>query len=84
MTLRCKFLIIETFIIFQIGFQTEMQHIPQYIIKAVEKHIWYLLWEKQPLVNKQTMFLDAQLGGLNMVNFLQFIQARQIMSIYKF
>lgn len=61
-----------------------MQHIPQYIIKAVEKHIWYLLWEKQPLVNKQTMFLDAQSGGMNMVNFLQFIQARQIMSIYKF
>ena len=84
LTLRGKILIIETFVITQIGFQAEMIPVPQYIIKAIDKIIWDFLWDsKQPLVNKQTMFLDPRSGGLNMVNLLHFIQAKQIKSIYK-
>ena len=84
LTLRGKILIIKTFVITQIGFQAEMIPVPQYIIKAIDKIIWEFLWDsKQPLVNKQTMFLDPLSGGLNMVNLLHFIQAKQIKSIYK-
>ena len=60
LTLRGKILMIKTFVITQIGFQAEMQLVPQYIIKAIDKVIWDFLWNgKQPLVNKQTMFLDT-------------------------
>ena len=42
-----------------------------------------LLWDgKQPLVNKQTMCLDVENGGLNMINLNTFIEAKHIKIIH--
>ena len=42
------------------------------------------LWGgKQPLVNRQTMFLNTDMGGMNMVNLTHFIQAKQVKFLYK-
>ena len=77
-------LIIKTFLISQIGFQIEMTNIPQNIVKAIDKLIWEFLWDgKQPLVNRQTMFLNTKMDGMNMVNLTHLIQAKHVKFIYK-
>ena len=78
-----KILIIKTFLISQIGFQLEMNHTPQNKFKAIDKLIWEFLWDgKQPLVNRQTMFLNTDMGGMNMLNLTHFIQAKHVKFIY--
>ena len=84
LTLKGKILIIKTFLISQIGFQIETTHIPQNIVKAIDKLIGEFLWDgKQPLVNRQTMFLNMKMGGMNMANLTHLIQAKNVKFIYK-
>ena len=64
LTLRGKVLIIKTFLISQIGFEIEMKNIPKNVEKEINTLLWDYLWEgKQPLVNRQTMCLNFELGA---------------------
>ena len=83
LTLKGKILIIKTFLISQINYELEMKPIPKNIVKEVDKILWNFLWDgKQPLVNKQTMCLDVENGGLNMINLNTFIEAKHIKIIH--
>ena len=56
-----------------------MKPIPKNIVKELDKILCNFLWDgKQPLVNKQTMCLDVENGGLNMINLNTFIEAKHI------
>ena len=84
LTLKGKLLIIKTFLVSQINYELEMKPIPKNIVKDIDKLLWNFLWNgKQPLVNKQTMCLDAEKGGMNMINLRTFIEAKQIKLIHK-
>ena len=84
LTLKGKVLIIKTFLISQIVFQLEMKPMPKNMIKEIEKLLWDFLWDRrQSLVNKQTMRLDLENGGINMVNLSYFVTTKQINFIYK-
>ena len=84
LTLKGKILIIKTFLISQINYELEMKPIPKNIVKEIDKILWNFLWDgKQPLVNKQTMCLDVENGGLNMINLKTFIEAKHIKIIHK-
>ena len=84
LTLKGKVLIIKTFLISQINYEIEMKSIPKNIVKEIDKILWNFLWNgKQPLVNKQTICLEVEKGGLNMINLNTFIQAKHIKIIHK-
>ena len=84
LTLKGKVLIIKTFLISQINYEIEMKSIPKNIVKEIDKTLLNFLWNgKQPLVNKQTICLEVEKGGLNMINLNTFIQAKHIKIIHK-
>ena len=84
LTLKGKILIIKTFLISQINYELEMKPIPKNIVKEIDKILWNFLWDgKQPLVNKQTMCLEIENGGLSMINLNTFIEAKHIKIIHK-
>ena len=84
LTLKGKILIIKTFLLSQINYELEMNPIPKQIVKEIDKILWNFLWDgKQPLVNKQTMCLDIENGGMNMINLNSFIGAKHIKFIHK-
>ena len=69
LSLKGKVLIIITFLISQIGYELEMNGIPKNIEKEINTILWEFLWDgKQPLVNRQTMCLNLDCGGVNMIN----------------
>ena len=59
--------------------------IPKHIIKEIDKILWNFLWDGiQPLVNKQTMCLDVENGGITiMITLNSFIEAKHIKFIHK-
>ena len=60
-----------------------MKGMPRNIEKEINNILWYFLWDgKQPLVNKQTMYLNLNNGGINMINLRHFIEAKQIKFIH--
>ena len=84
LTLKGKILIIKTFLLSQINYELEMNPIPKHIMKEIDKILWNFLWDgKQPLVNKQTMCLYIENGGMNMINLNSFIGANHIKFIHK-
>ena len=84
LTLKGKILIIKTFLLSQINYELEMNPIPKHIIKEIDKILWNFLWDgKQQLVNKQTMCLDVENGGITMINLNSFIQGKHIKFIHK-
>ena len=61
-----------------------MKSIPKNIVKEIDTILWDFLWDrKQPLVNKQTMCLCVENGGMNIINVNHFIEAKRIKSIHK-
>ena len=83
LTLKGKILIIKTFLVSQINYELEMKPIPKNIVKEMDKLLWNFFWNgKQPLVNKQTMCLDAEKVDMNMINLSTFIEAKQIKFIH--
>ena len=57
---------------------------PNNVIKEIESLIWNFLWKnKQPLVNRKTMYLNCSEGGVKMLNLRDFIESKQIHFIYK-
>ena len=53
-----------------------MKNIPKNVEKEINMLLWDYLWEgKQPLVNRQTMCLNFENGGVNMINLRHFIEA---------
>ena len=65
LTLKGKILIIKTFLISQLGFELETKRIPINILRSIDTIILNFLWdEKQPLVNRKTMYLKPEDGGL--------------------
>lgn len=84
LTLKGKVLIIKTMLLSQIGFIAETKIMPKYIAKTIETLLWNFLWnDKQPLVNRNTMYLNTESGGINMINMKHFIESKQIKFIYK-
>ena len=84
LTLKGKILIIKTFLVSQINYELEMNSIPKNIVKDIDKILWDFLWHgKQPLVNKQTMYLDIGNGGMIMINLTTFIEAKHVKFIHK-
>ncbi|MCG8113315.1 MAG: reverse transcriptase family protein, partial [Candidatus Thiodiazotropha taylori] len=84
LTYKGKVLIINTFLLSQIGFLAETVTTPQNIVKEIDKLLWSFLWDdKQPLVNRNTMFLDKSQGGVNMPNIHNLLMSKQIKCIYK-
>ena len=57
---------------------------PYYVIKEIESLILNFLWKnKQPLVNRKTMYLNCAEGGVKMLKLRDFIESNQIHFIYK-
>ena len=63
LTYKDKVLLIKTLLLSQIGFLADNIHIPNNVVKQIDTLLWSFLWDsKQPLVNRNTMFLDTGLG----------------------
>ena len=63
LTYKGKVLIIKTLLLSQVGFLADVVNIPNNVVKQIDTLIWSFLWDsKQPLVNRNTMFLDTGLG----------------------
>ena len=79
-----RVLIIKTLLASQIGYLAEIKTVPHNIIKQIESLIWNFLWNnKHPLVNRKTMHLNLEEGGVKMLNLKNFIEAKRIHFIYK-
>ena len=64
-----KVLIIRTLLASQIGFLVDIKPVPNNVIKLIESLMWNFLWNnKQPLVNRKTMYLKQSEGGVKMLN----------------
>ena len=84
LTYKGKVLIINTFLLSQIGFLAETVHVPNNVVKEIDKLLWSFMWDdKQPLVSRNTMFLDKSLGGVNMPNLHNILISKQIKSLYQ-
>ena len=79
-----KGLIIKTLLASQIGFLAHIKPVPNNVIKLIESLMWNFLWNnKQPLVNRKTMYLKQSEGGVKMLNLREFIESKQINFMYK-
>ena len=84
LTFKGKVLVIKTLLLSQIGFQSETVTIPNNFVKDIDTFLWSFLWDgKQPLVSNNTMYLDKELGGVNMPNIRNILMSKQIKSVYK-
>ena len=84
LTFEGKVLVNKTLLLSQIGFQSETVIIPNNVVKDIDTLLWSFLWDgKQPLVSKNTMYLDKELGGVNMPNIGNILMSEQIKSVYK-
>ena len=84
LTYKGKVLIIKTLLLSQVGFLADVVNIPNNVVKQIDTLIWSFLWDsKQPLVNRNTMFLDTGLGCVNMSNLSNTLMCKQIKLIYK-
>ena len=78
-----KVLIIKTLLASQMGYLAEIKPVPNNVIKLIESLIWNFLWNsKQPLVNRKTMYLNLDEGGVKML-LREFVESKQIHFIYK-
>ena len=51
--------------------------------KEIDALLWSFLWtSKQPLVSRNTMYLDEEMGGVNMPNERNILLSKQIKSVY--
>ena len=74
-----KVLIIKSLLASQIGFLADIKPVPNNVIKLIESLMWkFLLDNKQPLVNRKTMYLKQCEGGVKMLNLREFIESKQI------
>ena len=79
-----KVLIIKSLLASQIGFLADIKPVPNNVIKMIESLMWNFLWDnKQPLVNKKTMYLKQTEGGVKMLNLREYIESKQINFMYK-
>ena len=79
-----KVLIIKSLLVSQIGYLADIKPVPNNVIKEIESIIWSFLWNnKQPLVNRKTMYLNCNEGGVKMLNLRDFIESKQIHFMYK-
>ena len=84
LTYKGKVLIIKTLLLSQIGFLADVVNIPNNVVKQIDTLIRsFLLDTKQPLVNRNAMFLDTGLRGVKMSNFSNTLMCKQIKRIYK-
>ena len=83
LTLTGKVLVIKTLLLSQIGFLTESSIIPEKFFKEIDTLLWSFLWNsKQPLVSRNTMYLDKEMGGVNMPNLRNILLSKQIKIVY--
>ena len=84
LTYRGKVLIIKTLLLSQIGFLADVVSIPINIVKQIDTLLWSFLWDsKQPLVNKNVMLQNIQMGGVNMSTLQNTLICKQIKFLYK-
>ena len=83
LTLIGKVLVIKTLLLSQIGFLTESLIIPEKFVKEIESLFWSFLWNsKQALVSRNTMYLNKELGGVNVPNLRNILISKQINFIH--
>ena len=69
----------------QIGFLTESLITPEKFLKEIDSLLWSFLWtSKQPLVSRNAMYLDKEMGGVNMPNLRNILISKQINIVYKY
>ena len=79
-----KVLIIKSLLVSQIGYLADIKPVPNNVIKEIEGLFWNFLWNnKQPLVNRKTMYLNRNEGGVKMLNLKDFIDSKHIHFMYK-
>ena len=79
-----KVLIIKSLLVSQIGYLSDIISVPNNVIKEIESLLWNFLWNnKQPLVNRKTMYLDCNEGGVKMLNLRDFIESKRVHFVYK-
>ena len=79
-----KVLIIKSLLVSQIGYLADIKPVPNNILKQIESLIWNFLWNnKQPLVNRRTMNLNYNEGGVKMLNLRDFIESKNIQFMYR-
>ena len=84
LTYTGKVLVIKTLFLSQIGFLAESLNVPNMVVKEIDSLLWSFLWDnKQPLVSRNTMYLEKSEGGINMPNFRNTLISKQIKLIYK-
>lgn len=77
-------MIIKTLIASQIGYLAEIKTVPNNVIKLIESLILNFVWNnKQPLVNRKTMHLSTNEGGVKILKLRDFIESKRIHFIYK-
>ena len=79
-----KVLVIKSLLVSQIGYLSDIISVPNNVIKEIESLLWNFLWNnKQPLVNRKTMYLDCNEGGVKMLNLRDFIESKRVHFMYK-
>ena len=79
-----KVLVIKSLLVSQIRYLADIRPVPNNVIKEIESIIWSFIWNnKQPLVNRKTMYLNCNEGGVKMLNLRDFIEFKQIHFMYK-
>ena len=83
LTLTGKVLVIKFLFLSQIGFLTESLIIPEKFFQEIATLLWSFSWtSKQPLVSRNTMYLDKETGGVNMPNLRNILLSKQIKIVY--
>ena len=71
-------------IVSQIGYYADIKCVPNNVIKEIESLFCNFLWNnKQPLVNRKTMYLNRNEGSVKLLNLRDFIDSKHIHFMYK-
>ena len=82
--IRPIIIIVKNLLLSYYGFEIEMKGIPDQFKKEIEALIWDFIWEgKVNQIKRDVCYLDAENGGMSMVNLDSYIDSRRIKFIYR-
>ena len=85
MSIYGRILIVKTLAISKFVYLASVIHIPEWVIKNVEKEIYNFIWKgKQDKVKRKVLINKVEKGGLGMVDFRSTIHTAKVMWVKRF
>lgn len=84
MSMYGKAVVANTMVLSKLWYMASVLHVPKHFVELIEREIFHFLWNnKNEMINRNTMFLPRDKGGVGIVNIRLKIIALQLSQVCK-